>query len=57
MGDFNGDQLQSNAHSKVVIRLSEITDSFGLHQLVKDITRNNPDSILDLVYTTLTLIK
>ena len=52
MGDFNADQLQSNAHSKFVIRLSEITDSFGLHQLVKDITRNNPDSILDLVYTT-----
>ena len=48
----NADQLQSNAHSKFVIRLSEITDSFGLHQLVKDITRNNPDSILDLVYTT-----
>ena len=45
-------KLQSNAHSKFVIRLSEITDSFGLHQLVKDITRDNPDSILDLVYTT-----
>ena len=52
MGDFNADQLQSNAHSKFVIRLSEITDSLGLHQLVRDITRNNPDSILDLVYTT-----
>ncbi|XP_072046304.1 uncharacterized protein [Amphiura filiformis] len=52
MGDFNVDQSQSNHNSIYVTRLSDIADSFGLHQHVNDITRNNPDSILDLVFNT-----
>ena len=51
MGDFSADQLQSNANSKSVIHFSEITDSFGLHQFVRHITRNNPNSIFLLYYS------